>query len=91
MQGFYPFAEENSGSWAVILNKGYGGSAGFCREIITKKNLPMSSKHRWYKENLDALVRPCDRKKEFWVDFSLWMVMGSNYRWNEHLYYFKAL
>lgn len=87
MQDFGPLSDEHSSSWAVLMDKGYQGSADFCRAIIPKKKpingvLAIEDMRTNSKISSDRVIV----ENYFGRMCSLWMVMGSKYRWNEHKY-----
>ena len=76
--------EENQQHWAILVDKGYQGSAEFCRTIhpIKKKaRSNLTSEQKQINKNIasDRIIV----ENYFGRKVSLWGLMAHKYRWNE--------
>ena len=79
--------DKDQDNWAILMDKGYQGSAEFCRSIIpTKKprNASLSVTEKQGNKNIasDRIIV----KNYFGRKVSLWGLMTRKYRWDEGQY-----
>ena len=82
-----PDDDSNQDHWAILMDKGYQGSAEFCRSIIpTKKPIKSSLSAAEKLRNKNVSSDRIIVENYFGRKVSLWGLMARKYRWDEGKY-----